>query len=190
MRHSKGTWALGNRRALRHLRHSGTRALESHSRHLDTSTLRHLGTGALERRLGTGVLGQLGTRGFLFSRLPFSNIISTISQLLKFQNQCRVRVWSSNSTLYRPIDTAIISKAPHFSPSQCLISPIVENHVNDTRDNDIINKLIPSINRSLLLAAMAGINTAHRVLTIGNSSLNANFEFLESKLYGKIMPMK
>ena len=37
---------------------------------------------------------------------------------------------------------------------------------------------------------MAGINTTPRVLTIRNSSLNAKFEPLESKLCGKIIAMK
>ena len=92
--------------------------------------------------------------------------------------------------LYRPIDTAIPSKAPHSTPSQSVISTTAEKHVNDTTDNDIINKPIPSINRSLPATPMAGINTIYRVLTIGNSSLNAKFESLESKLYGKIIAMK
>ena len=71
--------------------------------------------------------------------------------------------------LYRPIDTTIKSKAPHSTPSQSVISPIAENHVNDTSANDI-NKPIPSINSSL---PVTGINTAPCVLNIGNSSLNA-----------------
>ena len=37
---------------------------------------------------------------------------------------------------------------------------------------------------------MAGINTTLGVFTIGNSSLNAKFESLESKLCGKILTMK
>ena len=37
---------------------------------------------------------------------------------------------------------------------------------------------------------MAGINTAPRVLTVGNFSLNAKFESLESKLRGKIIAIK
>ena len=82
--------------------------------------------------------------------------------------------------LYRPIDTTATSKAPHPTPSQSVISPIAENHVNDSSDNDIINKPIPSINRSLPATPMAGINTTPRVITIGNSSLNAKFESLES----------
>ena len=81
--------------------------------------------------------------------------------------------------IYRPTDTAITSKAPHYTPSQSVISPIAENHVNDTSDNDIINKPNPSINRSLPTTLMVGINTIGRVLTIGNSSLSAKFESLE-----------
>ena len=99
--------------------------------------------------------------------------------------------------LYRPIDTAIASKAPHSTTSQSVISPIAENHVHDTSDNDIvtsvndfINKPIPSISRSLPATPMAGINTLPRVLTTGNSSLNAKFESLESKLYGEITAIK
>ena len=37
---------------------------------------------------------------------------------------------------------------------------------------------------------MVEINTTPRVLTTGNSSLNATFESLESKLCGKIIAMK
>ena len=47
--------------------------------------------------------------------------------------------------LYRPIDTAITSKAPHSTPLQPVMSAIAENHLNGTSDNDIINKPIPSI---------------------------------------------
>ena len=78
-----------------------------------------------------------------------------------------------------------------------VISPIAENHVNGTSENDvatsvndIINKPIPLINKSLSATPMAGINTTPRVLTTGNSSLNAKFESLESKLYGEIIAIK
>ena len=37
---------------------------------------------------------------------------------------------------------------------------------------------------------MARINTIGRVLTIGNSSLSAKFESLESKLFGEIISVK
>ena len=37
---------------------------------------------------------------------------------------------------------------------------------------------------------IAGINTTPRVLTTGNSSLNANIESLESKLYGEVKAIK
>ena len=37
---------------------------------------------------------------------------------------------------------------------------------------------------------MPGINTTPHVLTIGNSSLNTEFESLESKVFGKIMSIK
>ena len=50
------------------------------------------------------------------------------------------------SKRYRPIDTTITSKTPHPTPSQSLISPSAENHVNDTSVNNIINKPIPSMN--------------------------------------------
>ena len=92
--------------------------------------------------------------------------------------------------LYRPIDTAITSKACHSTHLQSVISPIAENNVNNTSDNDITNKPIPSINRSLPGTPIAGINTTPHVLTAGNSSLNAKFESLESKLCGEIIAMK
>ena len=40
--------------------------------------------------------------------------------------------------LYRPIDTAITSKAPHSTPSQSVISPIAEDHVNDTSESILL----------------------------------------------------
>ena len=92
--------------------------------------------------------------------------------------------------LYRPIDTAITTKAPHSTYSQSVTSPIAGNHANDTSDNDIINKPIPSINRSLPATSMAGINTTPRVLALGNSSLDAKFESLELKLCGKFTAKK
>ena len=82
--------------------------------------------------------------------------------------------------LYRFIDAAITSKAPHFTPSQSVISPIAENHVNGISVDDIINKTVLSVNRSLHATPMDGINTTPCVLTIGNSSLNAKFEYLKS----------
>ena len=91
---------------------------------------------------------------------------------------------------YRPIDTAVISKAPHSTPSQSVTSPIVKNQFNGNIDNDIIDKPIISISKSLLATSMAGINTTPCVLTIGNSSLDPKFESLESKLCGKIIAMK
>ena len=64
--------------------------------------------------------------------------------------------------IYRPIDAAVTSKGPHPTTSQSVISPIAENHVHDTSDNDIvtsvndiINKPIPSMNRSLPATPMA-----------------------------------
>ena len=52
--------------------------------------------------------------------------------------------------LYRPIDTAITSKAPHSTTSQSVISPIAENHVHDTSDNDIVTSVNDIINKSIL----------------------------------------
>ena len=92
--------------------------------------------------------------------------------------------------LCRSIDTAIISKVSHSTPSQFLISPTAEHHVNGTSVNNIFYKLIPSINRSLPATPMAGINTIHRVLTIGISFLNTKLESLQSKLNVNIMAMK
>ena len=99
--------------------------------------------------------------------------------------------------IYRPIDAAVTSKGHHPTTSQSVISPIAENHVHDTSDNDIvksvndiINKRIPSINKSLPATPMAGINTTPRVLTTENSSLNAKFKSLESKLHGEIIAIK
>ena len=95
---------------------------------------------------------------------------------------------------YRPIG---LDRPRHYTPLQFVISPISENHVHDTNDNDIatsvndiINKPIPSINRSLPMTQVAGIYTTPRVLTTGNSSLNAKFKSLESKLYGEIIAIK
>ena len=57
--------------------------------------------------------------------------------------------------------------------------------------NDSIKKSIPSsLNRSLSATPIVEPNTTPRVLSIGNSSLNAKLEALETKLCGKIMAMK
>lgn len=60
--------------------------------------------------------------------------------------------------LLRPLGKAITLKALHSTPSQSVISPISENHINGTSENDIINEPIPSINRSLSATPTAGIN--------------------------------
>ena len=68
--HSEDTWALrhleSTRRALQHLRHSGTQNLRSlgHLGHLG-----HLGTQALGHLGHLGHSRDLGTRGTLFTRL-------------------------------------------------------------------------------------------------------------------------
>ena len=113
------------------------------------------------------------------------NINKSINEILK-----QLHGEGLINQIYRPTDTAITSEAHHYTPSQSVISPIAENHVNDTSDNDIINKPNPSINRSLPVTPMARINTIGRVLTIGNSSLSAKFESLESKLFGEIISVK
>ena len=113
------------------------------------------------------------------------NINKSINEILK-----QLHGKGLINQIYRPTDTAITSEAGHYTPSQSVISPIAENHVNDTSDNDIINKPNPSINRSLPVTPMARINTIGRVLTIGNSSLSAKFESLESKLFGEIISVK
>ena len=60
--------------------------------------------------------------------------------------------------LLRPLGKAITLKALHSTPSQSVISPIAENHINGTSENDIINEPIPSINRSLSATPTAGVN--------------------------------
>ena len=102
------------------------------------------------------------------------NINKSINEILK-----QLHGKGLINQIYRPTDTAIASETPHYTPSQSVISPIAENHVNGTSGNDIINKPNPSINRSLPATPMARINTIGRVLTIGNSSLSAKFESLE-----------
>ena len=81
--------------------------------------------------------------------------------------------------LYRPIGTAIATKVPHSTTPQSVISPIAENHVHDTSDNDIVTSVNDIINKPIPATPMAGINTTPSVLTTGNSSLNAKFESLE-----------
>ena len=60
--------------------------------------------------------------------------------------------------LLRPLGKAITLKAPHSTPSQSVISPIAENHINEISESDIINEPISSINRSLSATTTAGIN--------------------------------
>ena len=111
-----------------------------------------------------------------------------ISLLLKALIQLQGK--SLNNQIYRLIDAAITSKATHSTPAQSVISPTAENQVNDTSVNDIVDKSTPSINRSLRATSMAGIKTTTRFFTIGNSSLNAKFEALKSKLCGTNIAIK
>ena len=67
------------------------------------------------------------------------SVIQTLNQL---------QVKGLISKLYRPIDTTITSKTPHPTPSQSLISPSAENHVNDT-SMSIISLINYSINELL-----------------------------------------
>ena len=77
------------------------------------------------------------------------SIIQTLNQLY---GKCLIK------QLLRPLGKAITLKALHSTPSQSVISPIAENHINGTSENDIINEPIPSINRSLSATPTAGIN--------------------------------
>ena len=75
--------------------------------------------------------------------------------------------------LYRPIDTTVTSKAPHSTPLTIL---------NITYCGKLMT-LVPIILWNKHYSTLC-------VFTVGNSSLNAQFESLESKLCGKIMEMK
>lgn len=77
------------------------------------------------------------------------SIIQTLNQLY---GKCLIK------QLLRPLGKAITLKALHSTPSQSVISPIAENHINGTSENDIINEPIPSINRSLSATPTAGVN--------------------------------
>ena len=77
------------------------------------------------------------------------SIIQTLNQLY---GKCLIK------QLLRPLGKAITLKAPHSTPSQSLISPIAENHINEISESDIINEPISSINRSLSATTTAGIN--------------------------------
>ena len=111
-------------------------------------------------------------------KIDNKSIIKTLNQL---------QGSSLNNQFCRPKDTAMLSKAPFSTPSQSLIPPIAEKHVNETSVNDTINKPIPSINRSLPATSVAKTNTTPCVLTIGNSSLNVKFESLKSKYVGNLL---
>ena len=92
--------------------------------------------------------------------------------------------------LYRPIETNnTTSKTPQSTTYQSKTPPAEENHFITI--NDSINKSIPqSLNRSLPANQIVELNTTLYVLSIGNSSLNARLEALETELYRKIMAMK
>lgn len=77
------------------------------------------------------------------------SIIQTLNQLY---GKCLIK------QLLRPLGKAITLKALHSTPSQSVISPIAENHINGTSENDIINEPIPSINRSWSATPTAGVN--------------------------------
>ena len=99
------------------------------------------------------------------------------------------------NNLYRPIEASnITSKTPQSTPSQSKTPPAEENNfinIIDITINDSINKSTPpSLNRSLPATQFVEQNTTPRVLSIGNSPLNAKLEALETKLCGKIMAMK
>ena len=81
------------------------------------------------------------------------------------------------------------SKTPQSTPSQSKTLPAEKSHFITI--NDSINKSIPpSLNRTLPATSFVEPNTTPPVLSIGNSSLNAKLEALETKLCGKIMAMK
>ena len=84
--------------------------------------------------------------------------------------------------LYRLIETNNTTlKTPQSTPSQSKTPPAEEKHFITI--NDPINKSItPSLNRSLPATPIVEPNTTLRVLSIGNSSLNARLEALETKL--------
>ena len=63
---------------------------------------------------------------YLNIKVTHNNGNKSIIEILK-QLQGKVLI----NQLYRPMDTAITSKAPHSTTSQSLISPIAENHVHD-----------------------------------------------------------
>ena len=87
-----------------------------------------------------------------------------------------------------PINIAATSKTPESTTAQIETSPIPGNHVNDISINDSINKSrSPPINRSLPATPVADVSTPPRFPTIINSSMNAEFEQLKSKLSIKIM---
>ena len=77
------------------------------------------------------------------------------------------------------------SKTPESTTSQSKTPPAEENHFITI--NDSINKsILPSLNRSVPATLFVDLNTTN----IGNSSLNAKLEALETKLCGKITVMK
>ena len=84
--------------------------------------------------------------------------------------------------LYRLIETNNTTwKTPQSTPSQSKTPPAEEKHFITI--NDSINKSItPSLNRSLPATPIVEPNTTLRVLSIGNSSLNARLEAPETKL--------
>ena len=72
-------------------------------------------------------------------------------------------------------------KTSQSTPSQAKAPPAEEKHFITI--NDSINKSItPSLNRSLPATPIVEPNTTLSVLSIGNSSLNATLEALETKL--------
>ena len=109
---------------------------------------------------------------------------SIIETLKEMQNKGLINkpyrpIEASNTTLKTPQSTTPQSKAP----------PAEENHFVTV--NDSINKsILASLNRSLPATMIVEPNTTPHVLSIGNSSLNAKLEDLETKLCGEIMAMK
>ena len=92
--------------------------------------------------------------------------------------------------LYRPIEASnTTSKTPQFTPSQSKAPPAEENYFI-TISVSINKSILMPLNRSLPATPFVEPNTIPRVLSIGNSSLNANLQALETTLCGRIMAMK
>ena len=107
--HSKGTQGTqGGRKALGHLRHSGTQMMLRHSRHLATWPLRHLGTLPVSAWWTQALEGHLGTQAVeALEALYLAHLSKRPLSLLQI-----MKIMAKKGEKWRPIISNMGDKKP------------------------------------------------------------------------------